>query len=425
MFEVLFNENLSNDEKNELINATIFAYEKHLNPGFLRFKKSADSKSIEWSGDGATMIDIHGRKFIDCLGGYGVFCLGHRPRAVIDAVVKTFERIGMSSQELLSPYQAMLAKELASISPGDLSYSYFHSGGAESNDAGIKLARIATGRTKHVTFSMSFHGKTMGALSATNRERLRKPFEPMVPGFVEVPFNDLKALRKVMSEEIASVIVEPVQGEGGINVPSVEFLPGVRELCDEFGALLHLDEVQTGFGRTGKWFACEHTEVVPDILTLGKALGGGVMPISAVHAKPAVWRRLEENPWYLSCTFGGNAPACAAGIATIRELKRRGVIGQVTTKGELFKNLLYELKDDFSDKIKDVRGMGLLLGVEFVTEGLGNTVAKKLFEADVLTAHTANNPRVMRIEPPLVISEEEIGEVSKRLRKVMESVQQE
>ncbi len=419
MFEALFKTDLSDAEKKEIISATILSYKEYLNPGFLRFKKSADSKAVEWSAYGATMYDINDRSFIDCLGGYGVFCLGHRPKAVIDAVIRTLERIGISSQELLSPYQSALAMELAQITPGDLKHSYFHSGGGEANDAGIKLARIATGRKKHVTFSMSFHGKTMGALSATNRERITKPFEPLVPGFIEVAYNDVEGVRNVMSEEVASIIVEPIQGEGGINVPSDEFLLALRDICDEYGALLHVDEVQTGFGRTGKWFACEHSGVVPDIMTLGKALGGGVMPIAAVHAKPEVFKPLEENPWYLSCTFGGNPPACSAGIATIHELKRLGIIEEVAGKGELFIGLLKELKDDFGHKITDIRGRGLLIGVEFVDEETGNTVAKKLFEADVLTAHTANNPRVIRIEPPLVISVEEIHEVVRRMRKVL------
>ena len=422
MFDLLMKTEPNDEEKSEIIHSTLDAYEKHLNPGFLRFKKSADSKVVEWSGSGAIMVDIHGKSFIDCLGGYGVFCLGHRPKEVIDAVIETYRRIGLSSQELLSPYQSALAFEIAQLSPGDLSYSYFHSGGAESNDAAIKIARLATGRNKHITFSMSFHGKTMGALSATNRERIRKPFEPLVPGFIEVPFGDLSAVEKVMNEEIASVIVEPIQGEGGINVPPDDFLPGLRKLCDKFGALLHLDEVQTGFGRTGKWFACEHYKVVPDIMTLGKALGGGVMPISAVHGNARSWERLAENPWYVTCTFGGNPPACSAGIATIKALKARRVVEQVPEKGKLFKSLLIELQEDFKNLIREVRGVGLLLGVEFFTEELGTRVAKDLFEAGVLTAHTMNNPKVIRIEPPLIISEEEIHEAVVRFRKVLESL---
>ncbi len=422
MKELLFEGELTEDEKELIIQQTIRNYELHLNPAFLKYKKSSDSRALEWRGDGCIMVDLNGKEFIDCLGGYGVFCLGHRPKRVIEAVVETYKRIGLSSQELLSPYQAVLAKELAEVTPEGLTYSYFHSGGAESNDAAIKLARLATGRKKHITFSMSFHGKTFGGLSATNRQRFRKPFEPLVPGFIEVPFDDIDAVRKVISEEVASVIVEPVQGEGGINVPSQDFLVELRKLCDEHGVLLHLDEVQTGFGRTGRWFACEHFGIVPDIMTLGKALGGGVMPISAVHGSREVWQGLEENPWYLTCTFGGNAPACAAGIATIQALKESGVIDSVPKKGELFMSILNELRSDFSSFIVDVRGLGLMIGVEFADEELGSKVAKMLFEAGVLTAHTMNNPRVIRIEPPLIITEELIHEAGRRFREVLKAL---
>ncbi|OPX21243.1 MAG: hypothetical protein B1H03_07325, partial [Planctomycetales bacterium 4484_113] len=238
LFALLLKDDLTSEEKQLIVEQTLAFYEQNLNPGYLEFKKSSDAKAVEWTGSGAWMTDLDGHSFIDCLGGYGVFALGHRPPEVIAAVEKSLTRIGLTGQELLNPFQAALAHRLAEISPGDLAYSYFHGGGAESNEAAFKIARLATGRVKHITMSNSFHGKTMGALAATNRDVIRQPFEPLVPGFIEVPFDDLDALEHAMSEEIASVIVEPVQGEGGINVPSDDFLPGVRALCDRYGALM-------------------------------------------------------------------------------------------------------------------------------------------------------------------------------------------
>ena len=422
MFELLLKDDLTDEEKRLVIEQTLAFYERHLNPGFLKFKKSSDSKAVEWRGSGVIMTGLDGHTFLDCLGGYGVFALGHRPAEVISAVGRSLDHIGLTGQELLSPYQAALAHKLAEITPGDLAYSYFHCGGAESNDAAFKIARLATGRVKHVTMSNSFHGKTMGSLAATNREIIRKPFEPLVPGFIEVPFNNLDALERAMSDEIASVVVEPVQGEGGINVPSPGFLTGVRALCDRYGALMHLDEVQTGMGRTGRWFGCDHWGVAPDLMTLGKALGGGVMPISAVHGNWRAWERLAENPWYVSNTFGGGAPACAASLATIRVLERDRIIEQVPAKGELMRRLLSEIAERHPQAVKDVRGLGLLIGVEFQERETGVAVAKKLFQHGVLVAHTINNPRVIRIEPPLVIGEEEIREVASRLGEVMDEV---
>ena len=423
LFALLLKDDLTSEEKQLIVEQTLAFYEQNLNPGYLEFKKSSDAKAVEWTGSGAWMTDLDGHSFIDCLGGYGVFALGHRPPEVIAAVEKSLTRIGLTGQELLNPFQAALAHRLAEISPGDLAYSYFHGGGAESNEAAFKIARLATGRVKHITMSNSFHGKTMGALAATNRDVIRQPFEPLVPGFIEVPFDDLDALEHAMSEEIASVIVEPVQGEGGINVPSDDFLPGVRALCDRYGALMHIDEVQTGMGRTGRWFGCDHCGVAPDLMTLGKALGGGVMPISAVHGNWRAWERLTENPWYVTNTFGGGAPACAASLATIGILERDRIIEQVPAKGELMLSLLSQIAERHPQHIKEVRGLGLLIGVEFHQRETGVAVAKKLFEHGVLVAHTINNPRVIRIEPPLVISEEEIRQVASRLAAVMGEVE--
>ena len=414
MWELLLKPDLTADEKQTIIDRTLEYYGKHLNPGFLKYKKSSDSKAIEWGGRGSVMVDIHGRRFIDCLGGYGIYVLGHRPPEVIDAVIKVYERIGMYSQELLNPFQAELAMQIAELTPGDMKYTYFHSGGAESVDAAIKLARLATGRTKHITMSKGFHGKTMGALSATNREGIKKPFEPLVPGFIEVPWDNLEALEAAMSAEIASVIMEPIQGEGGINIPSDGFLKGVRELCDKHGALLHFDEVQTGLGRTGKWFGAQHWGVSADLMTLGKALGGGIYPISAVHGNERAWRRLDENPWWVTNTFGGSAPACAAALATLEVMKRDNIVEQAATKGEFFMGLLREASAEHPGLIKEVRGIGLFIGIEFNEEKAAVDVAKNLFTKDVLTAHTINNPAVIRIEPPLVITEDEMRQVAAR-----------
>ncbi len=424
--DLLFKSKLTPEECQIVADKTIEGYRKYLNPGFVKFKRAVESKEIEWSGDGAIMRDTGGREFIDCLGGYGVFALGHRPRKVIEQTIKIMERICLYSQELLNPMQAALAEMLAEIAPGDLCFSYFHGGGAESNDAAIKMARLATGRTKHVSFTKSFHGKTFGALSATNRPVLKNRFEPLVPGWIDpIIYGDLDSAEKTFKtygSELASCIVEPIQGEGGIIVPPPEFLPGLRKLCDEYGVILHVDEVQSGMCRTGKFFATEHFNVKPDMMTLGKALSGGVQTISAFMGTPKVWKNAEENPWWFTNTFAGSQLSCAAAVVTI-QIMQEDKLDEVSLKqGAYFKGKLTELKNKYPEKVKDVRGLGLFIGVEMSKDEWGLKTANMLFEHDVLTANTINNPAVIRIEPPLIISKEQIDTVIDRFDLVLKNL---
>ena len=313
---------------------------------------------------------IQGNEFIDCLAGYGVFVLGHRPQRVLDAVLNVYSRMGLYSQELLNPLQGELAKKLAEITPGDLKYTYFHLGGGESNDAALKMARAyhravnRDDRYIHVTFRKAFHGKTFGALSATNRPGLKYRFLPLVTGIGEpgtvAEYNDLESLEHVMllyGYRTASVVVEPVQGEGGIIVPDSDFLPGVRALCDKYGALMHVDEVQSGFCRSGRMFCCEYTGVVPDIMTMAKAMSGGVFPISGMIVRPHVIKAAEENPWYFTNTFAGSAPGCAASLTAILVMEDDNIAEQSSVKGLFFKEELLKIAKDFPKKIKEVRGL--------------------------------------------------------------------
>jgi len=423
MFDYLFKVDLSSDEEQRIISETLLNYREHLNPGFIKFKRSAksDAHGVEWRGEGVYMYNIHGHRFLDCLGGYGVFALGHRHPHVIKRVQQTLQRIGLYSQELLNPMQAELAKQIALRAPGSLKYVYYHGGGAESNDAAIKVARLATGRQLHVSFSQAFHGKTFGALSATNRPVLKKPFHPLVYGFSMAPYDDLERLDTYITDQVASVIIEVVQGEGGINVPRREFLAAVRRRCDEVGALLHVDEVQSGWGRAGYYFASEHFDLEPDIVTLGKALGGGLMPISALIANERAFygrehhgpefEGLAANPWLLTNTFAGSQLSCAAGLATIEVYEQERLLPQCREKGQYLKERIAELVDANSGLLKEIRGLGMWLGLECRTAELGTKLADELFNRDVLVAQTINNPNVIRIQPPLIIEREQLDEV--------------
>ena len=249
---------------------------------------------------------LKGVEYLDFLGGYGVFSLGHSHPAVIKAVQEQLGKMALSSRVLFNQPQADLAEKLASITPGRLQFTFFCNSGTEAVEGALKLARLATGKTGIIGTLGGFHGKTYGGLSASGREVYRAPFAPLLPEFCHVAFDDVDAVACAINDDTAAVIVEPVQGENGVIVPHDDYLPALRQLCSERGILLILDEVQTGFGRTGKLFAADHYQVEPDIMTMAKALGGGIIPIGAFTATPEVWKAFEPNPLLHSSTFGGN-----------------------------------------------------------------------------------------------------------------------
>ncbi len=423
MFDYLFNTQPNDADKERIIDETFKYYRENMNPGFIEFKRSAKNRStsVEWHGEGVRMYDMSGHSFIDCLGGYGVFMLGHRHPHVVKRVQQTMERIGLYSQELLNPLAAVLSHEIAERAPGDLQYVYYHCGGAESNEAAIKMARLATGRVRHVSFSKSFHGKTTGALAATNRAVLRQPFGSLLPGFQVHPYDEIDNLEYSITAETASVIIEPVQGEGGINVPSKAFLQAVRERCNEVGAMLHVDEVQSGWGRSGRYFCSEHFDLEPDIITLGKALGGGMATQSALIANSRAFhghrdtepgfKGMEKNPWWLTNTFAGSQLSCAASLATIEVYEQENLLAQVEEKGAWLKSELTMLQQRFPDLVFEVRGLGLWIGFECTSPETGTQLADELFHRDVLVAQTINNPATIRIQPPGIITREDLATV--------------
>ena len=404
----------------EIISETIDKYENFVNPAMAKLFRFMGLSTVEWEAEGSIIRDINGKEYIDCLGGYGVFSLGHRHPRVVEAVKKQLDLMPLSSKVLFNKPMADLSALLAEISPGKLQYSFIGNSGTEAVEGALKLARIHTGRAKIISTINSFHGKTLGALSATGRDLFRDPFKPLLTGFDHVPFNDIAALKQVIDTETAAVIIEPLQGEGGIIVPSDDYLPAVRKLCDEYGALLICDEVQTGLGRTGKMFAVDHYNVVPDILTTAKSLGGGVMPIGAFTATAKIWEKYITSPFLHSSTFGGNPLACAAAIATIRVLQDENIVERSATMGAYFLAQLVTLQQAFPDVIQEVRGKGLMIGIELTKEGIGGLVMSEMINKGILVAYTLNNPKVIRIEPPLIISRELVDVVMKALAETVE-----
>jgi len=412
---------LLNELKYEALAATALRNSiEHLNHSYGKKLCGAEG-AVEFKDGGVYTYDNNGKRYLDCLGGYGIFNVGHRHPKVIEAVKSQLDQVCLHSQDLLNPWAAHLAKQLAAITPGDLKYTFFCNSGAEAVEGAIKLARLYTGKTKIISTKNSYHGVTMGALSATGREVFRKPFEPLLGGFVHVPFGDEKALAKAITKDTAAVIIEPIQGEGGINIPPDRYLKKVRKITAKRGVLLILDEVQTGLGRTGKMFACEHENVTPDILCLAKALGGGVMPIGCFISTAEIWRVLEDNPSVHNSTFGGNPLACTAASACIDVLLTENLPARAEQMGQYFLDKLRQLVALHPKYLADARGKGLLIGLEFQSREIREQVQIELFHRGVLVAATMNANRTIRIEPPLIITELQINLMIDKLESILKA----
>ena len=383
-------------------------YSRHINPHLAKLMAFAGF-GVEMRGEGCYIYDHEGRQFLDCLGGYGTFSVGHRHPKVIAAVQDQLGKITLSGKAFFSKNAADLAEKLAEVTPEGLEFSFFCNSGTEAVEAALKFSKGSTGRSKIISTTESFHGKTLGALSTMGRTKYRKNFEPLLPGVVFVPFGDSKAAEAEIDDQTACMIVEPIQGEGGIIVPPDGYLRDLRRACDKHGVILIFDEVQTGLGRTGKMFGCEHDDVSPDIMTLAKALGGGVMPLGAVIGTEAIWEAIySQNPMSHTSTFGGNPLACAAGLAALQVIEEEGLVQRSAEQGTLLKEGLQTVAQKHSKWVKEVRGKGLMIGFEFNEDEVGELVVAQLLKYGVCVAYALNNPRVLRFEPPLIISSEQI-----------------
>ncbi|MCL5289554.1 MAG: aspartate aminotransferase family protein [Bacillota bacterium] len=396
------------------------------------------------AASGVSVYDAQDNEYLDFLGAYGALNVGHNHPEIL-AALQRVQALPNLLQASMNGIAAALAHNLAHLAPGNLQRSFFCNSGAEAVEGALKLARIATGRQKFIYCHDSFHGKTFGALSVTGRDKYQAPFMPLVNECAGVPYGDLAALQQQLAaREAAAFIVEPLQGEGGIIEPPPGYLAKAKKLCAQYGTLMIADEVQTGFGRTGTFFACESEDLVPDILCLAKSLGGGVMPMGAYITGDEIWRKAYgtmEKALLHTSTFGGNTAACAAALKTIQIILENDLCRQVKEKGDYFLAQLRKLKDKYP-LLKDVRGRGLMIGLEFqqpdtgdkkfsfritmnvvnklAQEYMGSLVAGELFNKHrIITAYTLNNPNVIRLEPPLTVSREQLDRVLNALEDVL------
>jgi acetylornithine/LysW-gamma-L-lysine aminotransferase len=359
-------------------------------------------------GRGATLVDVEGNEYLDCVAGHGAGNLGHCHPKVVEAIQQQAARLLLCPAGYYNDMRARLVAKLTSVAPGNMQRVFLCNSGAEAVEGALKFARVTTGRTGVVAAMRCFHGRTMGALSATWNKTYRAPFEPLVPGFSHVPYDNLAKLDAAVTEETGAVLLETVQGEGGIRPGSKEFLEGAQKICRERGAMLILDEIQSGIARTGKWFACQHYDLEPDFMPVAKSLAGG-FPMGAV----LIGERVPELPKKVhGSTFGGNPLACAAALAALTAIEEEGLLQKAAELGAWFQG---ELRAIESSKVREVRGLGLMVGLELKEANVATLQA--LLERKILGLATGKN--VIRFLPPLTVSKEELERVVAALREIL------
>ena len=404
-------------------------HRRYVNPQFVRVLEVIGFNRNYTSAKGAYLIDEEGREVLDFLAGFGVFNIG-RNHPLVAQVLRSMLESGMPSlvQMDVGAVSGLLAEALAGLAPGNLDAVFFTNSGTEGVEGALKFARQATGKSKVVYCERGFHGLTLGALSVNGNEEFRGRNEPLLPGCIPVPFNDLEALASALSgRDVAAFIVEPIQGKG-VFIPDDDYLPGVRRLCDEYGALLIADEVQTGFGRTGRMFALNHWNVVPDLLVVSKALSGGYIPIGAIIMKREIHSKVFDSMdrcFAHSNTFGQNDLAMAAGLATLHVLEHENLIERSARVGEYLVNGLKDLASRY-ELLHEIRGKGLMIGIQFGAPGtftlktawkLLHKMNEDLFcqmitiplleKHNILTQVAGHGLDTLKILPPLIIDNAE------------------
>lgn len=359
-------------------------------------------------GEGAIVWDEAGRRYIDCIGGHGSANVGHCNPAVIAAVDEQMRRLTNCTETLYNDARARCLAKLVEVLPPGLDRIFLCNSGTEAVEGALKFARMATGRQEVVAFMRGFHGRTMGSLSATWEPKYREPFLPLVPGFKHVPYENIGAVREVVSESTAAILVEPVQGEGGVRPGSADFLTALGEVSRTSGALLIVDEIQTGFGRTGKMFACEHYGLTPDIMCVAKSIAGG-LPMGAFAIGPRVQNVLKMTH---GSTFGGNPVVCAAAVAAIQYLQDENLPARAAELGAEFVGRLRAIR---SDQVREVRGLGLMIGMELRQKA--TPLLKALMDRGVLALPAG--PTVVRFLPPLVIQRTDLMAVAETVAELL------
>ncbi|MBN2225416.1 MAG: aspartate aminotransferase family protein [Deltaproteobacteria bacterium] len=413
---------LTKGQRDEIKKQALDDFSRYVNPQKARVLKNAGLDIIEGKREGAAVWDITGKKYIDCITSAGSFNVGRRNPEIIDALKKALDEYDLGVFLLCSKPKADLAKRLAEITPGDLQYVMYGSGGGEANDFAIKLARGYTMKNDVISTLKAYHGHTGFSLAAIGRDEYRKPFGSMVPGYKHVPYNNLAAMEEAVTEDTAAIIIELVQGEGGIHLATDDYVKGLRKLCDDHEVLLIFDEIQTGFGRTGKMFCCDYSGVVPDILTIAKSLGGALYPISATVYREELGDFVMTHAFTHLSTFGGSDIGCMVGLAVIDFIVKNKLPEHAAKMGERFQKGFDELLTRYPELLMEVRRKGLMMGLQYTNDSIGPRMSYQLAQNGVMAIYTGNEPSVMRLMPSLVIQEDEVDFVVDALDKSMSEI---
>ncbi len=395
---------------------TIFElFGRYVSPGKAQFFRSVGIDFVMGRREGPFIWDVSGEKrLIDCHCNGGVFNLGHRHPRIIQALQEGLAALDIGNHHLVSDLRARLGQRLAELTPGDLTYTVFGVSGGEAIDVAIKVARGYTGRTKVISARGGYHGHTGLALAAGD-EKYRAPFGPMPPGFVQVPFNDLDALAATMDEDTAAVLLETVPATYGMPIPDPDYFPGVRELCDRHGAVLIVDEVQAGLGRTGRLWGIEHFGVVPDIMVIGKGLSGGIYPMTATILRPPLMRVFEPDPFIHVSTFGGAEVGVPVALQVLEMSARPEFLEHVRALADFFAAQFQPFVKKHRGVYVRLRQLGLMMGIELAHPQAGPLFSRMAYDAGLLAVYANNDPRVVQLLPPLIIDFDVAAEIVARV----------
>lgn len=403
--------------------AVVREFAEHVSPGRVEVYRAFGFDKVPGRREGIYLWDLEGHRYINCRSSGGVFNLGHRPPAVIAALRHALDELDVGDHILISEQRARLAHRLAELTPGDLQYSCFVPGGGEACDLAIKLARGYTRRQGVVSIAGGYHGHTGFALSAGDAF-FKRHFEPLMPGFAQVPFGDAEAMAAAVNPDVAAVILETIPATAGMLIPPPEYLPEVRRLCDRAGAQLILDEVQAGLGRTGRLWAFEEWGIVPDMLVLGKGLSGGIYPMSAVIYRRHLDRFFQENPFVHLSSFGGADLGCVTALAMLDETTRPGFLEHVREMGELLERGFERLRERHPDLVSGWRRRGLMAALELAEGRMGPMMTHALGAEGVLAVFSDFRPRAMQVLPPLIIQAEQVEELLAAWDRALDRVQE-
>ena len=397
-------------------------FSKHISPAKVKFFTAVGIDFVPGRREGVWYWDLDGRKLMDCHCNGGVFNLGHKNPEIVARLKEAVEELDIGNHHLISEHRATLAEKLAELLPGDINRVVFGVGGGEAIDFAIKLARGHTKKRKIVYAKGGYHGHTGFALAAGD-EKYKKPFKPLAPGFIEIPFGNADAVERTVDDDTAAVLFETIPATLGMPMPPDDFYPRVREICDEKGCLMMLDEVQTGLGRTGKMWGMEHYKVVPDVIVTAKGLSGGIYPISATCFREGLDDFMAEDPFIHVSTFGGAEIGCLIAEKVLEITSRESFMDNVRKRSSQLGRILNSIKGEF-EFVEEIRQKGLFIGIKMSEEGYGPLMTLSCYYSGILAVYANNDTSVLQFLPPLIVNEEHIEYISTNLRKAFEIAQQ-